>query len=365
MSLRTRLLIGYGYLVLLIVLAAGGAAIGFFDLSRGIDRILQENVRSLTAATDMLEALERQDSATLAALVQPGVGPEIRQGLDHADIAFAESLADAKGNLTVEGEEKLLAQIEQEYNRYTELREALLARRLESPLAAYNEETFALFVHVKQSVLDLIEMNRLAMVEADRQARQTAMQNGVWLGVLVALALLSLIFLSRALRRVLISRLTSFEKVSEAIAAGDAKRRLEVGYKDELGSIARHFNAAIDAQEHLRQEAQGQAEPAAPTAHRCAGVRPQAGGAGRPRRQRRGDHHAEVPARPGDRAANVGAVDGARFVEGVPAGRRAAHENERRGELSVDGGGGETPGWVVCDGRLIEFERMWLLRPAI
>ncbi len=257
MSLRTRLLLGYGYLVLLIVLAAGGAAVGFFDLSRGIDRLLQENVRSLTAATNMLVALERQDSATLAALVQPGVEPEIREDLDEADAAFADALAAAKGNITIEGEEKLLVEIDKDYEEYVELREILLARRLDNPLAAYDSDVHPTFNEVKESVLEVLTMNRTAMVEADQQARQTAMQNGVWLGILVTIALLSLVFLSRALRKFLIARLTYFQQVSEAIAQGDNKRRLKIGYDDELGSIARYFNAAIDAQEHLRAEAQG------------------------------------------------------------------------------------------------------------
>ncbi|QDG51210.1 HAMP domain-containing protein [Persicimonas caeni] len=257
MSLRTRLLLGYGYLVLLIVLAAGGAAVGFFELSRGIDRILQENVRSLTAATNMLEALERQDSATLASLVEPGVDPTSRENLDAADAAFDSALGKARDNVTIEGERKMIDQIELEYDQYTALREELLAQQLDEPLVAYRKETFPTFFHVKQSVLELVEMNRTAMIVADREARETAMQNGVWLGVLVAIALLSLVFLSRALRKHLIARLTYFKEVSEAIAEGEYKRRLKAGYDDELGAIARHFNAALDAQEHLRSKATG------------------------------------------------------------------------------------------------------------
>jgi hypothetical protein len=257
MSLRTRLLLGYGYLVLLIVLAAGGAAVGFFNLSSGIDRILQENVRSLTSAIEMLEALERQDSATLAELVQPGDEPGIRDDLQEADAAFAQALVDARGNVTIEGEEELLATIGRDYGEYTELRQELLSQDHDQPLVAYNQQTHPTFNDVKHSVIELVEMNRAAMVEADREARQTALQNGVWLGVLVTIALLSLIFLSRALHKYLISRLTYFKQVSEAIAEGDHKRRFELGYNDELTSIARHFNAAIDAQEELRSQAQG------------------------------------------------------------------------------------------------------------
>ncbi|MFW6057719.1 MAG: HAMP domain-containing protein [Persicimonas sp.] len=257
MSLRLRLLLGYGYLVLLIVLAAGGSAVGFFDLSRGIDRILDENVRSLGSATEMLGALERQDSVTLAALVRGGADDELREDFDRADASFNEALEAARANITIDGERALLERIDRDYDTYIELREELIAQPPSSPLAVYHRQTHPRFDSVRTSVIELIEMNREAIAEADRQARQTALQNGVWLGVLVTIALLSLVLMSRALKEQLLARLTYFNKVIEAIAAGDTRRRLQVRSGDELGTIARHFNAAVDTQEELRAEAQG------------------------------------------------------------------------------------------------------------
>ncbi len=257
MSLRLRLLLGYGYLVLLILLAAGGSAVGFFDLSRGIDRILDENVRSQGSAIEMLGAIERQDSATLAALVRGSADEELRAEFDRADASFDQALDAARANVTVEGEAELIERIDRDYDSYIELREELIAQPPPSPLAVYNRQIHPRFDEVRTSVIELIELNRDAIAEADRQARQAALQNGIWLGVLVTIALLSLVLMSRALKEQLLSRLTYINHVIGAIAAGDTRRRLQVRSDDELGTIARHFNTAIDTQDELRAEAQG------------------------------------------------------------------------------------------------------------
>lgn len=254
MTLRTRLLLGYGYLVVLLVITAVSAASGFFGLSNGIDKILQENFASVRASTDMLEALERQDSAMFEALLGEGRGDE---SLVEADAEFFRALDDARENITVEREEELVRQIEQDYDRYQEARDKLISRSPDEPLSQYNEQVFPQFVDTKQDVLELLDVNHAAMVDADREARSTAVRNGVWLGVLVTVGLLSFVFLTRALREHLLSRLAEFEEVTQAIAEGDEYRRLPSDRDDELGVIARHFNATVDRLDEVGSEAKG------------------------------------------------------------------------------------------------------------
>ncbi len=258
MSLRTRLLLGYGYLVLLILITAASAAVGFFELSKGIGDVVDNNFRSVTAATEMLGALERQDSATLRALVDPDQTTASRDTLSAADSAFDAAFVKASTNATIAGEKKLLVHIHSTYADFRQARDHLVGTMPQRPLAAYNRDVYGKFRHVRGQVFALLDLNQAAIVAADRRARHTAVQNGVWLGILVTLALLSLIFLSRALQRHFLARLGHFREVSEAIAEGESRRRLKPGGDDELGLIARHFNTAIDTQKHLRTEAQGQ-----------------------------------------------------------------------------------------------------------
>src|SRR2546425_13024955 len=64
-NLRVQLLISHLALVALMVGVMAGAVIDFLRLGRSIDRILRDNYKSVVAAQDMKEALERQNSAAL------------------------------------------------------------------------------------------------------------------------------------------------------------------------------------------------------------------------------------------------------------------------------------------------------------
>ena len=99
MRIRTRILVGYGYLVGLLVLGAASAAIGFQQLGAAIDRVLAENIDSVRASIAMLESLERQDSATLRLLIE---GEPRSEALDAADDTLC-PLTDQRGALSVPG----------------------------------------------------------------------------------------------------------------------------------------------------------------------------------------------------------------------------------------------------------------------
>lgn len=253
MTLRTRILLGYGFLVSLLVLSAFGAALGFHQLGNSIGKVLTDNVASMEAVTAMLEALERQDSALLAALL--GEGPA---EVSTSESAFRSALAQARANITLPEEPAILADIENRFAAYRTARDSLLATRPQHPLAAYEAETFPAFEAVKTRVLDLLEANHHAMVEADRAAQASAARRAVLHGVLVTVALLALALVSRAMGRDILEPLTDLRNVAQAIADGDRRRRASAATRtDELGVVARQLNAMLDAQQSLEGRMQG------------------------------------------------------------------------------------------------------------
>lgn len=255
MNLKTRLLLGYGYLVTLVVLGAITAALGFSRLGDDLGQVLADNFESVRAATDMIEALERQDSALLALLLGQEEGAEA--ALSPSETAFRQALEAARANLTEESEEQVIEQIAQRFEAFRAARQELLARRPERPLRAYEEETFPRFEAVKASVLELLELNHEAMVAADRAAEAAAGRGAVFHGLLAAVGLLSLGLLSRGLNRRLLGRLDEVEEVAEAIARGDRSRRADDRESDELGLVARQLNAVLDTQAELEGTMRG------------------------------------------------------------------------------------------------------------
>ena len=254
MRIRTRILVGYGYLVGLLVLGAASAAIGFQQLGAAIDRVLAENIDSVRASIAMLESLERQDSATLRLLIE---GEPRSEALDAADEAFQKALATAAANVTIAGESGAVAAIRTANRRYLEARTTLLTIGHERPLEAYEAETFPRFDEVKTAVFALAEMNQRAIESADREVQRMARRRAILHGALATLALLSLAVLSRELGRTVLGRLGELESTARHLAAGDLDRRLAAGVDDELGQVATVLNELLDRQQEVAATSRG------------------------------------------------------------------------------------------------------------
>jgi methyl-accepting chemotaxis protein len=249
MDLRTRILVGYGYLVSLIVISAMAAALGFHHLGTRLTEVLDENFTSVRLSMEMIVALERQDSALLAALL----GDEgADRALAESERTFLTALDGAKSNVTEDREAEVIDQVEQAYSAYGDARRRLLAQPHEHPLADYQAEALPRFDAVKRNVVELLDVNHQAMVKADEAARASAVRNAAGHGLAVVVALVSFAWLSRALRRVLLVRLADFKSVAEAMAAGDLDRRADATDSDELGVLAEQLNGLLDRDAELR-----------------------------------------------------------------------------------------------------------------
>jgi hypothetical protein len=100
------------------------------------------------------------------------------------------------------------------------------------------------------------ELRERTLLSAEREAREAAVQSGTWLGFLVLVALVSLVFLSRALQRQVLFRLETLRDGVGAIVAGEHRRLWEQG-NDELTLIARHVNGLLDRYEELQGRTRG------------------------------------------------------------------------------------------------------------
>jgi methyl-accepting chemotaxis protein len=254
MSLRARILLGYWYLVALLVVSAVAAALGFHRLGSNIGTVLEDNFDSVRSSMLMLDALERQDSAVLALLLG-----DQRSGalLDDAEQTFARAVRAARDNVTIPEEAPVLDEIERRYVRYAEARTRLLQEVRDRPLQAYEEEAFPRFMEVKDTVFGLLDLNHRAMIEADKRAQRTARLRALGHGSLVLVALLSLVFLSQALGRSVLDRLSDLASVAAAIATGDRLRRATAIPRDELGSVAEQLNAVLDRLAEMEGSAAG------------------------------------------------------------------------------------------------------------
>ena len=115
-TFRKKILLGYGATLLLIILVLSRALFLILRLGRASESILRENYQSIQAAENMIDAFERQDSATLLILleyVQQGAS-EFREN----ESLFLQWLGRAKDNITIPGEKEIVGALEKGYARY-------------------------------------------------------------------------------------------------------------------------------------------------------------------------------------------------------------------------------------------------------
>ncbi|MCY1058383.1 methyl-accepting chemotaxis protein [Nannocystis sp. SCPEA4] len=253
MTLRTRLLLGYGYLIALLLLSVGTAAFNSQRVARNVQVVVQNNLVSLGAAVTMLHQIERQDSATLVGLMQRSEPTEMTA----AEEDFEKAIAQARSVAMSDDERAMLKNLQENYEVYRKARDELLRSIPEDAYAAYHETVFRVFEELKRDVNQYLEAKKTALGDANIEASQSAIEAAVLLGVLVTVALLSLGPLSRSLQRDVLGRLSEVGSVTEAIASGDRRRRVRDFYQDELGQVARQLNAALDRQQELESQMQG------------------------------------------------------------------------------------------------------------
>lgn len=253
MTLRTRLLLGYGYLIALLLLSVGTAAFNSQRVSHNIQVVVNSNLVSLGAAVEMIEQIERQDSATLVGLMQRSEPTAMTDAEERFDAAIKQALVAA----LTDDEINMINNLQENYAAYRHAREELLRSIPEQPYAAYQETVFRAFEELKRDVDAYLDAKKEALGAANIEASQSAIEAAVLLGVLVTIALLSLGPLSRSLQRDVLGRLSEVGHVTEAIAGGDRRRRVRDHYQDELGQVARQLNAALDRQQELESQMQG------------------------------------------------------------------------------------------------------------
>src|SRR4030042_2711893 len=116
MTLKKKILVGYGVAFALMGLVVAWAVTNLVSLGKATDAILSENYRSILAAENMVDALERQDSGMLLMFLgdaEKGIA-QFREN----EAVFLDWLARARDNITITGEVELVRSIEAYYAEY-------------------------------------------------------------------------------------------------------------------------------------------------------------------------------------------------------------------------------------------------------
>jgi NtrC-family two-component system sensor histidine kinase KinB len=246
MTLKKKILIGYGVAFALMGLVVAWAVTNLVSLGKATNAILSENYRSILAAENMVDALERQDSGIL--IIFLGAGEKGIDQFRESEKVFFEWLARAKDNTTIQGETELVQSIETDYSKYrqqfsrlTDLRDTAQVSRRHS-LTTYQESIHPLFIKVREACVELRYLNEKTMYGASFRANNIA-KRAMWSTVLVAgAALIVALIFSLFLAERIVQPIRRFMEASRKISSGDYAVQVPVETRDELGRLAGEFN---------------------------------------------------------------------------------------------------------------------------
>jgi NtrC-family two-component system sensor histidine kinase KinB len=244
MTLKKKILIGYGLSFAFMGLVVALAVVNLVSLGKATDAILSENYRSILAAENMVDAIERQDSGVLLFLLG-----ERQEGLalfHRHEAEFLEWLARAKDNVTISGEAELVQAIERDYESYRRAFPDLVV----SPAgpggapdsSVYREGIAPLFSTVRDACVRLRHLNEETMYGASVRAGEVAAK-AIWSTSLVAVSALgvALVF-SMILADRIVQPIRRFMEAARHISAGDYAVQVPEDGADELSHLAREFN---------------------------------------------------------------------------------------------------------------------------
>jgi len=255
MTLKKKIYIGYGVVFALMGFVIAWAVINLVSLGKATDAILSENYRSILAAENMVDAIERQDSGILLVFLgdmENGI-VQFREN----EAIFLEWMARAKDNITIPGESKLIQAIESDYAIYRRAFSLLTdmggtAKRTLQP-GDYQKTIYPLFTKVREGCIGLRRLNEETMYAAGAEAERVA-RRAIWSTVLVAAtALILVLMFSMFLAERIVRPIRHFMEASRRISAGDYAVQVSVETRDELGELAGEFNRMARQLDHYHK----------------------------------------------------------------------------------------------------------------
>ena len=242
-TLRRKILLGNSITLVLVIIVLIWAIINLVKLGKASNSILKENYNSIIAAENMINLIERQDSAIL--LLFMGYGSEGLPQFHENIVQFLQWLDRAKDNITVVGEDKIVQNIDHGYTTYLLNFSTLRTIYETDPKQAaqfYHETVLPTFLDVRNECIHLREINQKTMFNASEHASYVA-SRAIWSMAIIGVIAITLgLSFSLLLSKFIVKPLQQIKEATHKIAEGSYEVEIEVKSSDELGLLANEFN---------------------------------------------------------------------------------------------------------------------------
>jgi two-component system, NtrC family, sensor histidine kinase KinB len=256
LGIRQKLSLGFGGLLIIILIIGVQSIIQLSRLGESIDVILRENYRSVIACQEMKETLERMDSGILFTLL--GYSQERTDFIRQNESLFEMALRTELSNITLPGEGEKAYHVQKLFEKYRKVLRA--AEDPKAPVAerqqVYMTQLFPLFQEIKTTAGQILDMNQQNMSDANDRARGKAASSRNYMYVLLVaggvLAAGFVVFTGKWILRPIHRLIRSAEEIKN----GNLDLVVPVESKDEVGRLSESFNAMAEGLREIRRSDQ-------------------------------------------------------------------------------------------------------------
>lgn len=255
LGLQKKLSLGFGGLLLIIVVIGIQGIIHLTRLGESIDVILRENYRSVVACQEMKDSLERIDSGILFILLgDVGQGEAL---ISQNTRTFERALQAESNNVTLPGESEKVTLIQQSFRQYKaylkeiEQTDIQLAVRRE----IYFQRLLPLFQQIKRTADEALRMNQDNMNEANDRAHNIAVFARRQMYILLLAGCVVAIGFFFLTSRWVLMPINRLIKSADEIGRGNLDLVVQSSSRDEIGHLSEAFNAmAANLREFRRSD---------------------------------------------------------------------------------------------------------------
>jgi signal transduction histidine kinase/HAMP domain-containing protein len=254
-SLKQKLAFSYGLLIVIILIISLWGGYHFVRLGRAIDVILVDNYKSILAAENMKEALERQDSSAMFFIA--GHADKARQQFVENSQKFSNEFQIAQSNITEQGEERMITDIKTQYADYQQNLESFIKQTAQTPTRAQSDVYFdtlePAFLALKSRIDGLLHLNQQAMLRASERATAEALRAEISTAIVAITGLAIALVFAWKFTAYVVNPILTLATKAKSIGEGDFDQRIVIPSKDEIGLLAAEFNRMAARLREMRQ----------------------------------------------------------------------------------------------------------------
>ncbi|MDF1570622.1 MAG: ATP-binding protein [Bacteroidales bacterium] len=251
LSLKNKLLSGFGFLIFMIVLLwiVGGYFI--YDLSNRSAAMLAENYQTVKSARHMVASIDEMKNQQIRFFIADGKHFD-EKAYELGRSEFLLNLEAAENNITEQGEEQVIQNLKSAFALFSSQFDQIRIDSLHDNILFLND-VVPLYTSTRDEILTLWDMNMDAISQKNSMLKSTAHRAFVFISMIGTICfLISALFFFRYPRKIAGPIGEMISGIIE-IANRNYSKRLSFNSNDELGELAEAFNnmaAKLDEYEH-------------------------------------------------------------------------------------------------------------------